>query len=650
MKINIEDIFDSKKFDKLFFYDKEDLGVMCFSDETRFKIWAPTADQVTLKLYKNPLDKDCFKKIKMTKEDKGVWVYTLKGYHHGIYYTYEIKIGESRNEVVDSYAKAVGVNGKKGMIVDLQSTNPKGWLNHKKPPFKNMTDAIIYEAHIRDISINNSSGIKNKGKFLGLSELNTKNNEGESTGVEHLKELGITHIHLLPVFDFLSIDEENLDIPQYNWGYDPLNYNSLEGSYSTNPYDGVLRIKEFKEMIKTLHENGIRVVMDVVYNHTGNTKDSYLNLTVPNYYYRLDEDGNFIDESGCGNSTASERSMVRKFIVDSVVYFAREYSIDGFRFDLMGIHDIKTMKEVRKRLDEIDPSILVYGEGWAASELSLGPERMAVKENTYKLDKIAAFNDDTRDAIKGSYNDEREKGFASGKNNLEETVKFGIVGATFHKQVDYSKILYSSRPWANSPAQCINYVACHDNHTLWDKINLTNCGESESEKIKINKLCDAIVLTSQGIPFIHSGSELLRTKNFVENSYKSPDSVNEIDWSRKTKYKEVFEYYKGLIEIRKNHPAFRMTDYKMLNNNLEFLDMPSKNMVGYILKNNANKDRKKYIVVIFNALKSSKTVELPYSGWEIYADEHKASASPIGIVKGNIVSVSPRSALILMKD
>ncbi len=641
--------FESEEFDRLYYYEEEDLGVSYTKNKTVFRVWAPTAEEVNVLLYTSGVDGELDRRIPMKNDIKGTWVIEVEGDLKGKFYTYEVAVNENVQEVMDPYAKAVGVNGMRGMVVDLSETNPEGWEQDQKPEFHTMTDAIIYELHVRDVSISETSGISHKGKYLGLTETGTKSPEGEVTGLDHMVDLGITHLHLLPIFDYLSIDESRTNEAQYNWGYDPQNYNVPEGSYATDPFSGTARIKELKQMVKVLHEQGIRVVMDVVYNHTGKSYDSHLNHLVPDYYYRQNKDGSFSNDSGCGNGTASERSMVRKMIIDSIVYWAKEYHMDGFRFDLMGIHDIDTMNQIREAVDQIDPSILLYGEGWTAGGCPLSEDEQALKKHAHKLNRIAVFSDDLRDGIKGSYCDVEAKGFANGEVGMEENVKFGIVGAIAHPQVDCSKVSYSDKPWASGPYQSVNYVSCHDNHTLWDKLELTNPEDSEEERIKIYKLSNAIVLTAQGIPFLHAGVEMARTKFGVENSYNSSDAINQMDWSRKSEYKYIYAYYKGLIDLRKNHPAFRMTSTQDINTHLEFLEMPSENMIGYILKDHANGDLAEHIVVVFNANVEDQEIVLPYEGWEVYVNGEQAGNMPIKNIEGNVITITARSTMVLIK-
>ncbi len=649
--ITAKDIFDTKEFEDEYTYLGEDLGCTYLETMSVFKLWAPTATKVQIRFYKKPIGGSCFKELDMEPTNKGIWAIDIKENLKGLYYTYKILVDGDANEAVDPYAKAVGTNGLRAEVIDLKDTNPSGWEEDIKPAFKNPTDAIIYEAHIRDLSVDENSGITNKGKFLGLAEEGTKNKEGYSTGLDHLVELGITHIHLLPSFDFISIDESELDKNDFNWGYDPQNYNVPEGSYSTNPADGEVRISEFKKMVLALHKHNIRVIMDVVYNHTGLTESSDFNKIVPKYYHRT-LDNRFTNASGCGNETASNRSMVRKFIIDSVKYWAKEYHIDGFRFDLMGIHDITTMNEIKKELDEIDDSIIVYGEGWTCDESPYPLEDLAVKSNTLKMPKIASFSDDIRDAIKGHVFFEAEKGFVSGAKDLAESLKFGIVGCIDYPDIDFDKVKYSKKHWANNPTQAINYVSAHDNLVLWDKLNVSNPDDDIDDLVLMDKMANAIVLTSQGIPFIHAGDEMLRSKDGDHNSYKSSDLINSIKWNLKTENNDVFEYYKGLIEFRKSNSLLRMATKEEVINNLKFLEsgveLEDETMVGFKLIDKSNPDSKE-IVVIYNPNKEPKKVNLN-GKYSIYINSEKAGNTPIKSVNGNNLSIERLSACVLIKE
>jgi len=629
-------------------YKGNDLGLTYSKNQSTFRIWTPTAEKAQLIFYNGGDDEIQTGKLDMNKGADGTWTITVAGDQIGKFYVFRVQInGKWLNEVPDPYAKAVGVNGKRAVVIDLKETNPPGWENDKSPEFKNKTDAILYELHVRDASIHPNSGIKHKGKYLGLTETGTKNAEGFSTGLDHIKELGITHVHLLPVFDFYSIDESKPDKPQYNWGYDPLNYNVPDGSYSTNPYDGVTRIKEFKQMVQAFHQNGIRVVMDVVYNHTRLTQDSYFNQLVPGYYYRHTKDGKLSNATACGNETASERYMVRKFMLESVLYWVKEYHIDGFRFDLMGVHDIETMNLISRELHKIRPDILLYGEGWTAGSSPLPDSLRALKKNAYKLDRIAVFSDDIRDGIKGSVFEHDDKGFVSGKQGMEESIKFGIVASCKHPQVDYTKVNYSKAAYAAQPWNTITYAECHDNLVLWDKLAVSANDATKAERIEMDKLALSIVLTSQGISFLHAGTEFLRSKKGVENSFESSDSINAIDWSLKTKNNEIFEFVKGLVKLRKEHPAFRMTDAKQIHDNIQFLDKGQKDLVVYLLNGQHLNDPWKKILVILNG-RTKRTIGVPAAGqWKAAIWDNKFEVTSVG---GPSLLVEPFSCSVLYQE
>ncbi|MDE6217810.1 MAG: type I pullulanase, partial [Muribaculaceae bacterium] len=552
------------------------------------------------------------------------------------------------------WAKAVGVNGLRAAVINLDATDPEGWADDKGPEVKNFSDVIVYEMHHRDMSEHPSSGIANKGKFLALTERGTTSPQGLATGIDHLKELGITHVHILPSYDFNSVDETNLQQNVYNWGYDPLNYNVPEGSYSTNPSDPYARIREMKEMVKALHDEGIGVIMDVVYNHTATNDDSNFELTAPGYYHRHWDDGRYSDASGCGNETASDRQQMRDYIINSVKYWAVEYHIDGFRFDLMAIHDTETMNQVAAELKKIRPDIFVYGEGWTAGDSPLAPERRALKENVSRMNDIAVFSDDLRDAVKGHYTDAADRGFATGKPGLEETVKIGIVAATAHPQVDFKKGNNSKFPYAASPEMIVNYVSCHDDLCLTDKLRRSMAGEPEENMISAAKLAQTIVFTSQGTPFMFAGEEVFRDKKGVHNSYKSPDSINAIDWSNKARYNDLFNYYKGLTELRKAHPAFRMTSAKEIAKHLKFDRIDSSrtpNLISYSLTGNANGDSWNEIKVVFNGNSSPCSVNIKKGNWMIVAADGKIAADgSLGRSEGGKMTLAPYSALILARE
>jgi len=605
-------------FSKYPVYKGNDLGLIYTSAKSKFRVWAPLADNVQINLYREGTGGKALQQIAMDKGEEGTWWTVINGDQLGIFYTYMVeRNGQWSQEVPDPYAKAVGVNGKRAMVVDLAKTNPANWAKDKSPAFVNKTDAIIYELHVRDASISSTSGIKQKGKFLGLTETGTKNAAGLSTGLDHIKELGVTHVHLLPVYDFNSIDETKPDA-RYNWGYDPLNYNVPEGSYATNPYDGVTRIKEFKQLIQTFHANGLRVVMDVVYNHTALTETSNFNQLVPGYYYRQTKDGKFSNATACGNETASERAMFRKFMLESMLHWVKEYHIDGFRVDLMGVHDIASMNLISKELHKIRPDILLYGEGWTAGASPLPDSLRALKANAHKLDRIAVFSDDLRDGIKGSVFEHEDKGFASGKPGMEESIKFGIVASCKHPQVDYSKVNYSKAPYAAQPYQTVSYAECHDNHVLWDKLGISAKDATEDERINMHKLALSIVLTSQGICFLHAGTEFLRSKKGVENSFESSDSINAIDWDQKTKHQEVVDYIKALVKMRKEHPAFRMMTRNQLVKAINFnngIQTPP-GMLSYSINGSFSNDNWKRLFVVFCGKPVRSLTPLPPGKWK----------------------------------
>ncbi len=649
-------------------YTGTDLGLNYTPAASNFRIWSPSAVSVMLRFYKKDrpsvAESDLIETVEMKKSDNGTWIYTAIGDRKGQYYTVQVTTtdGKTQKEVPDIYAKAVGANGLRAQIVDLKATNPKGWASDKSPELKQKTDAIIYEMHIRDMSISPNSGIQFKGKFLGLTQSGTFYTEGGQkvkTGLDHLKELGVTHVQILPMYDFFTVDETKINDPnykKYNWGYDPLNYNAPEGSYSTNPSDGAARIRELKQLIQTLHKNGLRVIMDVVYNHTMFGEESYFNQIAPHYYHRFKADNAWSNGSGCGNETASDKPMMGKFMLESLTHWVEEYHIDGFRFDLMALHDMATMNAISNELHKIKPSIVLLGEGWTGGDTPLPEERRSLKKNIYKMDKIAAFSDDMRDALKGSVFDAKDKGFVSGKMGTEESIKFGIVAATQHPQVDYSQVNYSKERWAAEPFQCINYPECHDNHTLWDRLLQSNSGDSEDVRIKMHKLAQTMVLTAQGIPFLHAGTEFLRTKQGVENSYNSPDSINEMDWSRKLKYKKVYEYFCQIINLRRNHPAFRMGTTALIQQNLAFIEpkaydgatwFKSPNTIMYSLNGAAVGDNFKRILVIYNANTEGGRFQIPSGNWRIVMDGEAVINEKARKIVTNETIVPAISAMVL---
>ena len=573
----------------------------------------------------------------MKRVGAGKWQLTVKNDLKGKYYLFGVYNNAQPDLTPGVFAKAVGVNGQRGAIIDLKDTDPEGWSEDKRPELRNPVDLVIYEMHHRDFSIDYSSGIKNKGKFLALTE---------PKAIEHLKRLGVNAIHILPSFDYASVDESQPDKPQYNWGYDPLNYNVPEGSYSTNAADPKARIKEFKQMVQALHKAGIRVILDVVYNHTFNIDGSNFQKTYPGYYFRHRPDGTYSDGSGCGNETASEKPLMREFMVESVKYWVNEYHIDGFRFDLMGVHDIETMNLIRAELDKIDPSIYVYGEGWSAGSCAYPQEKLAMKANARQLNGIGAFSDEMRDALRGPFSDDRKGGFLAGMPNCEESIKFGIAGAIDHPQVDMTKVNYSKAAWTNEPSQMIAYVSCHDDMCLTDRLRATVPNINDDELIRLDLLAQTAVLTSQGVPFLLSGEEMLRDKKGEHNSFRSPDSINRFDWNNLKRYPQVFDYYSKLIALRKAHPAFRMGKAEEVKKNLVFLDAPE-GVVAFQLKNNAGGDSWKDIIVVLNANKTERAINVPEGLYTKVLANGKVDENGLGVLNGSSVTVAPQSALII---
>jgi pullulanase len=635
--VSMGDIYGSKSFEDIFAYEGGDLGAVYTDKETKFRVWAPTATEAKLVTF-NKWDQANGAELDMTKAEKGTWTAVLNGNQNGLFYKYKVKVNGSWNEAVDPYARAVSVNGDKGVVVDLAHTNPEGWDEQERPPLQNYVDAIIYELHVRDLSMHPQSGIKNKGKFLGLTEAGTTGPGGTKTGLDHIKDLGVTHVQLLPIFDYNSVDETKLDHPQFNWGYDPKNYNAPEGSYATDPYNPAVRITELKQAVQALHSNGLRVIMDVVYNHMFSADPSNLGKLVPGYYYRYTSNGKLANGTGVGNDTASERAMMRKLIVDSVKYWVQEYKVDGFRFDLMGIHDVETMNLVRAELDKIDRSIIVIGEGWDMGT-PLKAELKANQKNAFDMPRIAHFNDYIRDGLKGSVFDAKDAGFVNGDFKKFSRVMGGITGG-----IKYNTLVGQ---FAYEPDQAVTYVEAHDNNTLWDKLLLTNPGDSEEDRIKMHKLASTIVLTSQGIPFIHAGQEFLRTKGGDHNSYKSPDAVNQLDWERKAKYQHVVDYYKGVIALRKEHPAFRLTSSADIKKHLKFIDTES-GVIAFTLGEFAGGDRWQTIAVAHNAHREAKQVKLPAAGtWNVVLNGDKAGTAIIESITGDTVAVPALTSMVL---
>ena len=610
--------------------------------QTTFRLFAPAdAKKVVVRIYKEGQGGKALKTIKMVQKD-GIWTATAGGDLMNKFYTFDM----GRGECPGVFAKAVGVNGKRGAIIDKEKTYPEHWCCDQHPVIKSPADLVIYELHHRDFSIARPDA-KNPGKFLALTE---------PWAIEHLKSLGVNAVHILPSYDYGSVDETRLSDNKYNWGYDPVNYNVPEGGYSTDPYDPYCRIREFKEMVNALHEAGIAVILDVVYNHTYDIEHSNFQRTYPDYYYRKTADGKYSNGSGCGNETASEQPMMRQFMIESVKYWYNEYRVDGFRFDLMGCHDIETMNAIRAELDKLDPSILIYGEGWSAGECALPTEQLGVKANVTKMPGIAAFSDEMRDAMRGPFSDDTVSGWLgrlnTGKQGQQpghvevESLKFGIVGGISHPQVNMKNVNYSKKPWALEPTQMIAYVSCHDDMCLVDRLKASIPKLSQEELIRLDLLAQTAVFTSQGVPFMLSGEELLRTKNGVHNSFESPDSINQLDWSNKERFPQVFKYYSDLITLRRNHPAFRLGDANLVRKHLEFLDAPS-GVVAFILKNYAGRDDWRNIIVILNPKREIVTVNIPKGMYTVVCKDGVINEDSTEKIFGRRTTVNPQTALIL---
>ena len=596
------------------------------------------AQQVKLRIYKDGLGGKAIKTLNMKRSQAGatMWQTTVKGDMKGMFYTFDVKYGgKFMGECPGVWATAVGVNGKRGAVVNMEDTDPKGWKADARPniPAK---DLILYEMHHRDFSIDESGGFSNKGKFLALTE---------PRAISHLKALGVNAVHILPSFDYASVDETRLGEPQYNWGYDPVNYNVPEGGYSTDPYKPEVRIREFKQMVQALHHAGIKVILDVVYNHTWNIDGSNFQRTRPDYYYRKNADGTYSNGSGCGNETASEREGMRQFMIESVKYWVEEYHIDGFRFDLMGVHDIETMNAIRAAVPQ---DIFIYGEGWSAGSCAYSGE-LAMKANINKMPGIAAFSDEIRDALRGPWDSNSKAAFLGGVKGNEESLKFGIVGAIQHPDVDYNKVNYSQAPYAIEPTQMIAYVSCHDDMCLVDRLRASVKGITMDELIRLDLLAQTVVMTSQGVPFLLSGEEMLRDKKGVHNSYESPDSINHLDWDNLERYPQVMEYYKGLIALRKAHPAFHMGSADLVRRNLDFLPTENCLVAYHINGRGVPGETWRDIYVAFNAHKRARTIEIPDGTYTVVCRNIKCDQSGMGTIttKGGKVTIPAQSALIL---
>lgn len=615
------------------------------SDETTFSFWSSIAEQMEVRLYADAQTTD-FETVALQKDENDFWSATLSGDQAGKFYTVRsFQNGEWSLESPGIFAKAVSVNGQRAAIIDMVQTNPEGWENDQRPAMTDPTDVIVYETHMRDFTVDSTSGIQNKGKFVAFTELGTKTADGLASGIDHLKELGITHVQILPMYDYGSIDETTLHLGKYNWGYDPINYNVPEGGYSTNPYDPATRIREAKAMIQALHAAGIRVIMDVVYNHTYSVEGCALGRVVPNYFYRMNADGTYANGSGCGNETASDKAMMRQFMIESVCYWAREYHIDGFRFDLMGIHDQETMRQIRAALDEIDPTIITYGEGWAASSPAYPYEQLAMKQLTYTMPRVGAFSDDIRNALIGSPFD-HERGFASGKSANREGVYNGLVACVGYLDPN-GNLGSEALQWAGEPMQHLSYITCHDNYCLRDRIEVAAAEETEETKLRMNKLAQTAVMVSQGMTFFYGGEELFRTKQGVENSYQSPDSINVIHWGNKQKYNDLYNYYCEIIKIRRQHKGFRLGTTELVKKHVEFPAVEHNGLIIYRIKDLEGIDSAASLVVLLNGTAEPIVADVPQAQYTVLAHDAKANADGMGNMQTNQVEVAPYSATIL---
>ena len=597
--------------------------------QTTFTLNAP--QQPTLRIYADGEGGKPLQQYKMRAVGKHRWTLTLKRNLQGKFYTFDI----GRGETPGVFATAVGVNGKRAAIIDRATTNPVGWAQDKRPALLSPADQVIYELHVRDFT-HKMPNNAHPDKFLGVAD---------TAALAHLKRLGVTAVHLLPSFDFSSIDETKPHLPAYNWGYDPQNYNVPEGSYATNAYDPATRIKEFKQMVQALHRAGIRVILDVVYNHTADIEHSNFQRTYPDYYYRKRADGSYSDGSGCGNETASEKPLMRAFIIESIVYWAQEYHIDGFRFDLMGVHDIKTMNAACRALHKIDPSIFVYGEGWSAGQCAYPSHLLASKAHMKQMPGIAAFSDELRDGLRGPFYDDKQGAFIAGVSGAEERIKFGIVGGIAHPQVNMQQVGGDHLPWNDDPTQFISYVSCHDDMCLVDRLRASVPNLTPEMLVRLDCLAQSVVMLSQGVPFMLSGEEMLRDKQGVHNSYQSPIEINALPWQNLQRYPQLFTYYQRLIALRRHHPAFRLGNANLIRQHLSFLPTQP-NLVGFILTGHAGGDVWDNIVVVFNANNEARKVTVPKGRYTIVASNGTINETGWGSVETDHLWVDAHSMLI----
>lgn len=636
--------YSSEEFESKYTYDGGNLGAEWTKDATTFRVFAPTAEAVSLNLYREGKMgvNDLLEKLPMEKGDKGVWMTCKEGDLNGTYYTYSVTVEGKEREACDPYARAVGVNGDRAMVIDLEATNPQGWEEDKNPNASlNVTDVVIYEAHVRDMTIHADSGVKNKGKFLGLAEEGTKTSFGESTGLDYIAGLGVTHVHLLPFYDYASVNEENEGGNEYNWGYDPKNYSCPEGSYSTDPYHGETRIKELKQMIQAFHRKGLSVIMDVVYNHVDDAEAFCYNQIVPGFFSRMDKDGIYSNGCYCGNDTASERVMIRNYIVESVLYWTKEYHMDGFRFDLVGLLDVDTICDLVKRVHEIRPDVIFYGEGWTLPTVLTKDVTLATQIHSNKTPNFAYFSDNIRNLVRGSNLEPDERGYVYGEKGITEKLQQNLMGMP---------------EWTVSPTQVVNYVSCHDDHTLYDKLQDSDPQADREKLIRYNKLAAAIIFAAEGIPFIHAGEELLRTKvnekgEIISNSYNAGDYVNAFAWNnlQDKDCVDVKNYYKGLIAFRKAHPVLRLTDPDDIQKRFSFTEVEEGETIAYAVDcTNFAGETAKELFFIFHPETQACDIKLPEGEWEIHLSDSASGTEPLDTVSG-VVTVPAISAMYLVR-
>ncbi len=640
----LPNFYSTDEFEAKYTYKDSDLGAHWTREKTSFRVWAPTAQAVQVCLYRSGTagTNDLMEKLEMSADVNGTWIAEKSGDLNGIYYTYLVTLDGNIAEACDPYARTTGVNGDRAMVIDLASTNPAGWSSDCDPHAgEPITDAVIYELHVRDLSMDKSSGIRHKGKYLGVVEPGTHTPSGIPTGLDHIKSLGVTHVHILPMYDF-GFTDESLPLPQYNWGYDPVNFNVPEGSYATDPFNGAVRVREVKQMIKGLHDAGLSVVMDVVYNHVYEACDFCFNKIVPMYFSRFNSCGVLVNASGCGNDTASERSMVSKYIVDSVKYWADEYHIDGFRFDLVGLIDTDTINALVTEVHKTHPNIIFYGEGWDMAVGITKPNvHMTVQSNAHRVPGFGFFNDTIRDQLKGSVFDTSEKGFISGGSfDRGELIK------CFRGQTD----------WAPNPTQTVNYISCHDNNTLIDRVTLSTAARTRKEQILMNDLAAAFSILAQGVPFFQAGEEMLRTKpaagsGFDHNSYRAPDSVNALKWNdlEQAEYSKTLAFYKGLLAFRKAHPALRLTTREAVDETITNVDCCDPRVLAFLVDGSVPGESADSLFIIFNSNDYAAKITLPKGNWNIHICGDVAGTDILGTAS-NSISVPAMSAMALVKE